>query len=104
MASGNYITAIVVSISIMIIPSSSGAPVTPDSQVIMCQPWLLCGMVAYNPQENQCCEDGSVQSLPLHCGPTLKFDPCSQRCCPNSFKKEFIVVNKRSDCKMVNSD
>ncbi|XP_036599337.1 insulin growth factor-like family member 4 [Trichosurus vulpecula] len=106
MASRNYITAIIVSIFIMVM-LSSGAPVTPpDSQVIVCQPWLLCGMVAYNPQETQCCEDGSVQYLPLHCGPTHNFDPCFQHCCTDSVKNTFTVVNKTregtetSDCAM----
>ncbi|XP_036599345.1 insulin growth factor-like family member 3 [Trichosurus vulpecula] len=111
MASRHYIMAIIVSIVIMVILSSSGAPVTPPNpQAFMCQPWLLCGIVAYNPQDSQCCEDGSVQSLPLKCGHEDQFDPCSQYCCPNSVKNTFTVINKtregteRSDCKMVSSN
>ncbi|XP_068944388.1 insulin growth factor-like family member 1 [Petaurus breviceps papuanus] len=105
MASRNYIT-VIFSIFIMVI-LSSGAPVTPQGpQVIMCQPWLLCGMVAYNPQDSQCCNDGSVQSLSLQCGPKLDFNPCSQHCCPFSDQEKYIVVNKtkggteKSDCEM----
>ncbi|XP_020834164.1 insulin growth factor-like family member 3 isoform X2 [Phascolarctos cinereus] len=106
MASRTYIT-VIVSIFFMVILSCSSAPVTPtDSQVIVCQPWLLCGTVAYNPQENQCCEDGSVQPFPLSCGPTFTYDPCFQHCCPDSYRGKYTVVNKtrggteRSDCEM----
>ncbi|KAM9034266.1 insulin growth factor-like family member 1 isoform 2-T3 [Sarcophilus harrisii] len=82
----------------MAILFSSGAPVTPpDPPVMVCQPWLLCGSVAYNPQEKQCCEDGSVQSLPRSCGPELTFDPCSQRCCPHSVQRKFTVVEKTQE-------
>ncbi|XP_043847004.1 insulin growth factor-like family member 2 [Dromiciops gliroides] len=102
MASGNYIMALTFSIFIVAILSSAGAPVTPT--VIMCQSWSMCGAVAYNPQENQCCLDGSVRSLSLLCGPKLTYDPCSERCCPDSVLKKYIVVNKtregteRTDC------
>ncbi|XP_016277780.1 insulin growth factor-like family member 2 [Monodelphis domestica] len=96
MASGSYILGAVIPIFFMALLSSSASPVTPtDSKVIVCKSWFLCGAVAYNPEENQCCEGNRVQPLSLRCGPELTFDPCSQRCCGI---ERFIVAKKEADC------